>query len=347
LNVNRYHRQQILIGDDPQARLGAAHAVVVGCGALGCVSADLLARAGVGRLTIVDRDVVEITNLQRQTLYCETDVGRAKADAAATRVRAVNSSVDVRAEVIDVDAANVERVCGAGSGMPTVLVDGTDSFETRYLLNDVSVKHDIPYVYAGAVATRAMMMVVAPPLDTACLRCVFADPPAPGTPPTCATAGVLAGATAAIAARQSVEAIKLLTAGPIERGLVEIDVWTGTARRLEIHRRDDCPCCAARYFEYLQGDRNCAAARLCGQNAIQIGAGDRTAPLDLEHLASRLQPHGRFDVDRYMLKGTLDGEKALDGRQLTLTVFHDGREIVGGTHEDCVARGVYARYVGS
>jgi adenylyltransferase/sulfurtransferase len=343
--MNRYHRQQILIGDDAQARLASGHAVIVGCGALGCVSADLLVRAGVGRVTVVDRDLVEITNLQRQTLFAEADVGRAKADAAATRLRAVNSTVDVQAHVVDVDAGNVERICAADLELQTVIVDATDSFETRYLLNDLSVRHEIPYVYAGAVATRAMMLVVAP--GHACLRCVFEEPPEPGTQPTCDTAGVIAGATAAIAARQSVEAIKLLTGAPAERGLVEIDVWNGTTRRLEIHRRDDCPCCAARRFEFLEGDRTTGAARLCGQDAVQIGAGDRAAPLDLEDLAARLEPHGRFGVDRYMLKGTLAAEKAADGRQLTLTVFHDGRAIVGGTHEVSVARGVYARYVGA
>lgn len=339
--MDRYHRQQILLGEEAQRQLREAHVLVVGCGALGCVSADLLVRAGVGKVTLVDRDLVELTNLQRQTLYEEADVGQPKAARAAARLQRVNTDVDVHAQVVDLAAANVERIAGIGTERQVdVIVDGTDNFQIRYVLNDLSVKHAVAYVYAGAVATRAMLMVITP--ESACLRCVFEHPPAPGTQPTCDTAGVLAGATAAIAARQAVEAMKTITGGPVETGLVEMDVWEGRTRRLDIGaRRPACPCCGQHQFEFLDGHRDGDAATLCGRNAVQIGA---TGQVDLEALAARLQAHGAFSVDRYMLRGKL--HEPVAGEVMGLTVFHDGRAIVEGTTETGVARGVYARYIG-
>jgi len=344
--MSRYHRQEILIGEDGQERLRASHVVIVGCGALGCVGADLLARAGVGRLTVIDRDLVDLTNLQRQTLFEETDVGRSKAEAGAARLGRVNAEIDIRPEVVDLDAGNAERILGiAGADAPDVILDATDNFETRYLLNDLGVKHGTPYLYAGAIGTRAMTMAIVP--GAPCLRCVFQEPPAPGSQPTCDTAGILAGATAAIASFQAVQAIRLLTGAGAERGLLEMDLWTGRARRLDLgEARDDCPCCALRRFEFLDADRRGDASTLCGRRAVQVGSSSE-GRVDLAALEARLRAHGRFVLDRFMLKGTLTSERSPEGDELSLTVFHDGRAIVEGTTERHVARGVYAKYVGA
>lgn len=336
--MSRYHRQEILIGAEGQRRLGEAHVLVVGCGALGCVAADLLVRAGVGQVTIVDRDVVELTNLQRQPLFLEEDVGEAKAERAALRLGAANRDVEIRAWVADLTGTNAERLAGFDQGQgPQVVVDGTDNFESRYLLNDLAIKHAVAFVYGGAVASKGMAMVVAP--GTPCLRCVFPEAPGPATQPTCDTAGVLAGATAMVGARQAAEAIKVIVGGPVARGLWEADLWTNRERRIDVGQpRPDCICCAQRRFEYLDGALGAGEAVLCGQDGVQIGSG--AGRVDLAALAGRLAPHGQFEVRRFLLRGTLN-------EGLTLTVFHDGRTIVGGTREIGEARRVHARYVGA
>jgi len=373
--LSRYHRQMLLpeIGEEGQRRLGRSHAAIVGCGALGCTIADQLARAGIGRITLLDRDIVEWTNLQRQTLFTESDAreGLPKAEAARRRLAAINSQIDVRAMVADVTSENVEALLGFvprahdRAAPVDVILDGTDNFETRYLLNDVAVKHAAPLLYGGVVGTGGMVMSIVPrrtpPLP--CLRCLFDDPPAPGSTPTCDTAGVLGPAAAIIASLQSVEAIKILAgrSDRLEPGLIEIDPWLATHRRLAGDRRLGCPCCGARNFEFLERT-NDSAATLCGQDAIQIAPPrapashlqPNLARIDLHALAARLRAHGPFDALGSMLvRGTLQeehadappGDRAV-AQGIGLTVFADGRAIVKGTTRPERARAIYARYIG-
>lgn len=343
------------IGRAGQERLLAAHAAIIGCGALGCASADLLARAGVGTITLIDRDIVELTNLQRQTLFDERDVaeGMPKAEAARRRLAGVNSGISINAAVADLNPSNAERLLAPGGGAPggaTILVDGTDNFEARYLINDLAVKHSIPYVYAGAVGTHAMQATILP-RRTACLRCLFDEPPAPGTTPTCDTVGVLGPLISVIAAHQVTEAIKVIIGREdlLHGALLEVDLWANQHRKLSLGGpRPDCPCCAQNLFEFLTGQRGTGPASLCGQNAVQIAApSSLDHRLDLGSLAARLAPHGEFRaLGRLLVRGTLTHEPAEGGGAIELTVFPDGRAIVKGTHRPEVARSIYAKYVG-
>lgn len=372
MSLDRYHRQMLLpgIGEQGQMRLRGSHALVVGCGALGTMIVDALARAGVGTLTIVDRDVVELTNLQRQILFDESDVenGTPKALAAKTKVSRINSDVTVYAHVDDFSHRNFERFISGPAGVD-IIVDGLDNFETRYLLNDIAVSRGIPYIYGGAVGTTGVTMAVLPSQptrqaestskvtwndqqSTPCLRCVFPEAPPPGSSPTCDTAGVLGPAVAIIAALQSAQAIKLLTGNieSLDRSLISIDVWTNEFRRFDVSgaRQQDCPCCGRGDFAFLHGDNSSAALSMCGRNAVQVSpAGDGNLNMNLSDLASRLAPHGSFTHNEHLLRGCLRSERNGKGEQLEITVFPNGRAIIKGTSEPETARSIYARYIGS
>jgi adenylyltransferase/sulfurtransferase len=232
----------------------------------------------------------------------------------------------------------------------TILLDGTDNFETRYLINDLAVKSGIPYVYGGAVGTRGMAMTVIPG-RTPCLRCIFEEPPPAGTAQTCDTAGVLGPIIATIAAYQAAEAIKLMLGRPdlVATVLMETDLWAGVYRRVDISRakRADCPCCGLKRFEFLEGERAGQVAALCGQNAVQVAAPGQQ-DVDLETLAARLSPHGTFvHMPSLLLRGTLNSERGEDGEAIGITVFADGRAIVKGTSRPELARTLYARYIGA
>ncbi|MCW5769373.1 MAG: ThiF family adenylyltransferase [Phycisphaeraceae bacterium] len=357
--AGRYHRQMLVagIGEHGQSNLRAAHVLVVGCGALGSPAADLIVRAGVGRVTLVDRDVVELTNLHRQTLYAQADVGDAKAESAARRLREVNSAVRVRGVAADVSHRNVERLLmghavvrnEVESVWPAVdvVVDGTDNFETRYLLNDACVKRGVPLVYAGAVGTRLTQMTIVPGV-TPCLRCLFPEPPVPGLMPTCDTAGILGPVSAMAGAMEAMEVIRLIVARrSFARGsLVEVDGWSGVMRRLDVGEPSkDCPCCGRRGFEFLAGAGETMTTSLCGRGAIQVLPAAEVE-IDLEGLAKRLMAHGTFEVTRTMVRGVLESE---GGRELT--VFHDGRAVIGKRRDGKpadpeIARAIFARYVG-
>ncbi len=352
--LHRYHRQMLLdpVGRAGQERLGASHALVVGCGALGCVTSELLARAGVGRITIVDRDLVELTNLQRQVLFEESDVREhaPKAVAAAQKLRRINSGIEIEGIVADAGHRNIERIAGlAGSERPAVdvILDGTDNFEARYLLNDVAVRHGIPFVYAGAVAFRGMGMTIVAGV-TACLRCVFEEPAGAGTTETCDTAGVFGPAVVVSAAMQAGEGLKVLLGdSAISAALVEFDLHANTHRSLAVGglRRADCPCCGLLDFAFLDGRRASDVVTLCGRDAYQISGGDGT--IDLEAMAGRLAAHGEFAATRFLVRGELRGERGHDGLAVELTVFGDGRAVIGRAIDESQARAVYARYVGS
>jgi adenylyltransferase/sulfurtransferase len=355
------------IGENGQTRLRESHALVIGCGALGTMIVDALARAGVGTLTIVDRDVVELTNLQRQILFNEEDVrnGTPKALAAKTKISHVNSQVTVHAHVDDFSHRNFERFVSNVD----LIVDGLDNFETRYLLNDIAVSRGTPYIYGGAVATTGVTMPVLPSSamrrtkspsnitwtedqSTPCLRCVFPEAPPPGTTPTCDTAGVLGPAVAIIAAIQSAQAIKLLTGNiqALDRSLFSIDVWTNEFRRFDINaaKNTDCPCCARGEFEFLQGDTGSTALSMCGRNAVQVSpAASIEVNMNLPDLAARLAPHGSFTHNEYLMRGSLRSERNSKGECIELTVFSNGRVIIKGVNEPEAARTIYARYIGA
>jgi len=329
-----------MIGASGQSRLRDARVVVLGCGALGTASAELLARAGVGWLRLIDRDIVEPTNLQRQTLFDESDAahGHAKAVAAANRLRAINSTITVDPVVADVTSRNIERLCF--DPKPVVVIDGTDNADTRYLLNDACVKHAVPWVYGGAVGTEGRMMPVRPGIGP-CLRCVFPDPPAPGTLDTCDTVGVLGTLTATVAAMQTAAALRIIVAESVEHdALVTIDGWTLRSRALGLRdaRRDDCVCCVARRFEFL--DRVVeAAARMCGRATVQITLGEAVGCSD--KLITRLRSVGTVRTSGQLAHFEPTGEPGLK-----LTLFADGRVLVHGVRDAAVARSVVARYLG-
>ncbi|MCR9074546.1 MAG: ThiF family adenylyltransferase [bacterium] len=343
----RYTRQRRLSFWDStaQANLANAHAMIVGVGALGCPCADLLARAGVGRLTLIDRDVVDVTNLHRQTLYTDADArsSRPKAIAAAERLSAVNPDIEIHPVVADLNANDAEFILKREQhGIPDILIDGADNFETRYILNDLSVKHTIPYVYAGAVGTRGMATVFLPP-DSPCLRCLFPEPPPPGSQPTCETVGVFSPVSSIIASYQASEALKVLMGHERRamRSLLEFDLWEGQRRRIDLSgsRDPDCPCCAGRRFDFLEREDEDTVS-ICGKDAIQVNPRVRQR-LDLHQIQATLSAHGEFSNLGVLVKGTLKDEP------YTLSVFHDGRAIIEGVSEPALARSIYARYIGS
>ncbi len=343
----RYSRQRRLPFWDStaQSKLENAHAMIVGVGALGCPCADLLARAGVAKLTLIDRDLVDITNLHRQTLYTDTDArtSRPKAIAAADRLRAVNPDIDIHPVVADLNANDAEQLLEHERfGTPDILIDGADNFETRFILNDLSVKHSIPYVYAGAVGTKGMATVFLPP-DSPCLRCIFPEPPPPGSQPTCETVGVFSPVSSIIASYQASEALKVLMGHEKRamRTLLEFDLWEGQRRRIDLSGSKDpeCPCCAHRRFEFLERDDEDTIS-ICGKDAIQVNPRIRQR-LDLQQILENLRVHGDFSNIGVLVKGTLRDEP------YGLSVFHDGRAIIEGVSDPALARSIYDRYIGS
>jgi len=379
----RYHRQALLpgIGVQGQRDLARAHAVVVGVGALGCVSADLLARAGAGRITLIDRDIVEISNLQRQSLYTEQDLGKPKAQAARARLLDANPTIRVEDRIDDLTPRNALKLLGLDDqhSRPDVILDGTDSFLTRLLINDAAVMHRVPWIYTGAIASRAMVAPIRPRL-TACLRCLLDAPPSPGSTETCDTAGVLASASTLAASIQVAEAIKLLTNNhhALSSDLVEIDLWSNRRTSIDLRaaRRDDCPCCAQSRYTYLNTRAEPGAVALCGRNTMQVspptaGAGSDEQPseLDLAALAVRLEPVARIQLTPYLLRAAirrtpptpsdasgLDGNDSPDasaarartpGETIELTIFPDGRALIRGVTTPTEARALYNRYIGT
>ncbi len=341
--MDRYHRQTLLpqINPSGQARLAASRVAVIGCGALGTVAAEMLARAGVGCLRLIDRDLVELTNLQRQTLFDEFDVRNAapKAVAAAERLMRVNSAITIEPIVADVHGANIESLVKGAN----LIIDGTDNAETRYLINDVAIKQSLPWVYGAAVATdgRAMLIV---PGQTPCLRCLFPAPPAAGELPTCDTVGVLGPQTAVIGAIQASLAIHHLTSpGTVPTSLVSADVWQLRLKTLDVRdgRRTDCPACGAKQFEFLDRPAEASQAMLCGQNAVQLRRGAKGASLDLPQLAERWKQVGTVQRTAFLVRCDL-----AESPGMRITAFSDGRAIIHGTSDFARARSIYARFVG-
>ncbi len=340
-SLERYSRQMRFygIGEAGQRKLLDAHVTLCGCGALGTVIANALVRAGVGHVRIVDRDFIETSNLQRQVLFDEHDVAEnvPKAEAAARKLAAINSAIHVEPVVTDIDRTNIEELCRDAD----VILDGTDNFEIRYLINDVAVKLDKPWVYGGSIGSHGQTMTILPG-ETPCLRCVFEAAPAPGEAGTCETAGVLSPIVNIIASFQVTEAFKILTGqrDRINRELIFIDVWENLQRRIKIaplRDKVDCPCCRRRRFEWLEGEQGSQTTSLCGRNAVQV-AHRHAGKLNFEELARHLETLGTVSYNRFLLKFTTDGHE--------FTVFPDGRAIIKGTSDVDKARTLYAKYIG-
>ncbi len=338
----RYHRQTLLpqIGEAGQLRLGASRVLVVGCGALGTTLADQLTRAGVGHLTIIDRDIVELTNLQRQTLFDESDAAKElpKAIAAANRLRSINSTIAISPIVADMHSGNIEDLIKPGFDL---LLDGTDNVQTRYLINDVSVKHRIPWIYGAAVATEGRVMSIVPP-STPCLRCIFPRPPGPQDLQTCDTAGVLGMGASIVANYQAIEAIKILTGASPTASLICFDFWTPRMHSVSIADAKvvDCPCCGQHRFEYLDSPADNGAS-LCGRNAVQIRP-TKPTELNLDRLAEKLSSAGQVERTPYFIRCQLN-----DPANVSFTVFPDGRTLVHGVTDIGRAKSIYSRFAGA
>jgi adenylyltransferase/sulfurtransferase len=341
-SLDRYSRQMRFpgIGEDGQKRILDSHVTLCGCGALGTVLANVLVRAGVGHLRLIDRDFIETSNLQRQVLFDEQDVAEnlPKAEAAARKLEAINSSVHVEPVVTDIDRTNILELVGDAD----LILDGTDNFEIRYLINDASVKLGKPWVYGGCIGSHGQTMTILPG-ETPCLRCVFEAAPAPGEAGTCETAGVLSPIVNIVASFQATEALKILTGRrqQINRDLIYLDVWDNVQRRIKIAPllgKVDCPCCGRKQFEWLNGDLGSHTTSLCGRNAVQVA--HRTASrLNFEDLAHHLGQLGDVSYNRFLLKFQADGHE--------FTVFPDGRAIIKGTSDVDKARTLYAKYIGN
>ncbi len=339
---SRYDRQVRFspFGIEGQQKLAAGRALVCGCGALGSVIAGTLVRAGVGFVRIVDRDFVELNNLQRQFLFDENDVASTipKAVAAAEKLSRVNSSIEIEPVVADVTHTNIARLAFDVD----VIVDGTDNFATRFLVNDFAVKHGKPWVYGGCIGAEGQSMTIIPH-DTACLACLLPEPPPPGSTPTCDTAGILGPIIGVIGSLEANEAIKLLSghAAAISRSLTVVEMWDNRLRQIDVSKlreESDCRVCQHGEFHWLNGSRSGGPAVLCGRNAVQIAAPAGTT-LSLDELAARLAGIGTVSRNPFLLRLTVD--------DYLLTIFPDGRTIVGGTDDVAVARSLHARYVGA
>jgi adenylyltransferase/sulfurtransferase len=335
--IDRYSRQIIFpgIGEEGQRKLGRSYVVIIGCGALGTIIATSLVRAGVGKVRIIDRDFIEYHNLQRQVLFDEDDIrnGLPKAIAAERHLKRVNSSVEIEGIVADVNYTNIERLV---RGADTIL-DGLDNFETRLLINDVSLKHKIPWVYGGAISSFGMTMTIIPG-ETPCFRCFSPAPSGKEPVPTCDTAGVISPIPFIIGSLQTAEAMKILVgAEEINRHLICIDVWKGSFDRLEMAPRSDCPACRGRY-EFLEGRFGVRTTSLCGQNSVQV-LNPKINRLSFEELETRLKMVGKVTYNEFMMHFDVDGRE--------MVIFPDGRAIVKNTADESLARGLYAKYIGT
>lgn len=337
----RYSRQTRLteIGRDGQDHISAARVAIVGCGALGSHAASGILRAGVRSLRLIDRDLIELSNLPRQPLFDERDACDAlpKAVAAATALRRVDSRAIIDPIVADLNDSNAERLLSDCD----MIIDGCDNYETRFLLNDLSVKRNIPWVYGGCVGTQGRMMLINPG-GGPCLRCVFPEPPAPGAEGTCETIGILGTSAAVVASLQVTAALRWIIKRDrdVATEFVTIDVWRNEFRVNNLSRTRDaeCPCCAKHNFEFLEGRRKKGLVELCGRGAVQVFA-TRDGVIDLAALHGQLKGLGELRLTPYFVQAKIDG--------FELSVFADGRAIIRGTTDSSVARSLYAKYVGN
>jgi adenylyltransferase/sulfurtransferase len=342
--LERYSRQVLFppIGEAGQRRLLQSRVLLCGCGALGSAIADGLVRAGVGFVRLVDRDFVELSNLQRQTLFDEQDIADQipKAVAAARKLRRINSSSKVEPVVADIDHTNILRF----AERVDLLVDGLDNFETRFLINDASLASGIPWIYGGCIGSHGQTMTIIPG-ETACLRCLMESVPPPGTTETCDTAGIIGPAVTVVAALQVTSALKLLSGqrANVDPSLMVIDVWDGTLRKMNVaglRDQSNCAACVRGERDWLTGQQRAQTSVLCGRNAVQVSP-PQPITMSLSELASKLRPLGRVATNVFLIR-LLPFDADFE-----MTIFADGRAIIKGTNDPAVARSIYARYVGN
>lgn len=332
----RYSRQIRFagIGEEGQQRIHEARLGIVGCGALGSFQAEALVRAGIGRLRLIDRDYVDYTNLQRQWLYEESDAREEipKAIAAARRLRLLNRHVALEPLVSDLTPSNVEELLADCD----LILDGSDNFETRYLINDLSVKQGTPWIYGAAVGSYGLVMPVVPGRGP-CLACVYPEPPT-GVQMTCDVNGVLSSVTASVAALQVSLALRLIVGWEnFDCRIHTMDIWEGTSKQVKAGPPDEqCSTCHKRQFQYLEGHRR-APVSLCGRNAVQLH--ERSRPVDLQEMAARFRLLGEVRVNEFALRLALP--------KYDFTLFADGRAIIRGTTDPGLARSVYSQLVGN
>ena len=333
MKENRYSRQVLLpeIGPDGQKKLAKSRAVVIGCGALGTNALSFLVRAGVGQVTVADRDIIDLSNLQRQALFEEADVGRPKARVAEERLGRVNSEIMVKGLVVDLTHANIEGIIRGAS----VVLDATDNMDTRFLVNDACVKHEIPWIYAGAVGVTGMVMPVV--TDGPCLRCIFPNLPKPGQLPTCDTVGIVNTLPAAVAALEVTEAFKIMQGKEPVKELAVLDMWQGDLQRIRVKKNPECETCGKREFRFLKGAQRKTVISLCGRNSVQIRPAKESAT-DLSELGRSLSKSGKVELK--------DGVLKFKAKGVDLTVFPDGRTIIGGTTDLSKAKTIFSKYIG-
>lgn len=339
---DRYSRQVRFapLGADGQSRLAGARVAIVGCGALGSVVAMTLVRAGVGFVRIIDRDVPELSNLPRQVLFDESDVaaGVPKAAAAAAHLRRINSTAKIEPVVADLTHANAESLLGGVD----VIVDGTDNFEARFIVNEYACRHGIPWVYGGAIGAEGRVMTVLPG-TTACLRCLIPDPPAPGVMPTCDTAGIIGPTAVVVGAIEAAEVIKLIVGVNDGLGsrLLACDLWEGVWKTIDLSSlaEQGCATCRGGDFPWLEGRMGTQAAAICGRDAVQVAAA-RPGTVDLAALAARLEAFGAVTANPWLVRAEVEPG-------IQISVFADGRSIVAGTRDESKARAIVARYIGA
>jgi len=340
-SLERYSRQILSqhIGEECQKVLMDSYAVVVGCGALGTVSSSYLTRAGIGQIRIIDRDFIEESNLQRQILFDENDIaeGLPKAIAAQRKLRRINSGSTIEGIVTDVNYADIEELTKDAD----IIIDGTDNFETRFLINDFCIKNNIPWIYGACIGSRGLTMNIIPP-TTPCLRCVFETMPQMGTFPTCDTAGVIGPIAGVIGSIQATEAIKILTGKyeSVNKTLIEIDVWDTKVKQIDVSdlkSLSDCPTCKLHTYKYLEAEDGVMATLLCGKNAVQVMSRN-ISNIDLGQLAKRLASISDVSSNEFMLKFNVKDNE--------FTVFPDGRAIITGTNDLSTAKSLYSKYLG-
>jgi adenylyltransferase/sulfurtransferase len=340
-SLERYSRQILSqhIGEECQKVLMGSCAVVVGCGALGTVSSSYLTRAGIGQIRIIDRDFIEESNLQRQILFGENDIaeGLPKAIAAQRKLRQINTGITIEGIVTDVNYANIEELTKDAD----IIIDGTDNFETRFLINDFCIKSNIPWIYGACIGSRGLTMNIVPS-KTPCLRCVFETMPQLGTFPTCDTAGVIGPIAGIIGSIQATEVIKILTGKheSANKTLIEIDVWDTKVKQIDVSELmglNDCPTCKLHKYSYLEAEDGVMTTLLCGKNAVQVMCRN-ISNIDLVQLAKRLASISDVSSNEFMLRFKVKDNE--------FTVFPDGRAIITGTNDLSTAKSLYSKYLG-
>ncbi|MEM9410704.1 MAG: ThiF family adenylyltransferase [Planctomycetota bacterium] len=330
------------VGESGQQKLRDSKVLVIGCGALGSSSSNLLVRAGVGNVLIVDRDFVEVDNLQRQILFDECDIGQPKAIVAAEKLKQVNSEIEIEGRVVDVTFQNIESLL-LGDQSVDVVIDATDNFEVRFLINDACIKNGIPWIYGGCLGAEGQVMSIIPG-ETACLNCLMLDgPPPPGTVATCDTGGILATIIQVVSAIQVNESIKYLTGNrkAMSREMQVFDLWGNRIQGMQLgdlREKSNCPTCQRGDFQWLSGEKGSQSVVLCGRNAVQLSLTDRS-PVDLTKLAERFQDFGQVEKNPFLVRLSLS--------QFVITVFQDGRAIIQGTEDLSLARKIYTQYIGA